>query len=160
MTAGYCKNCGYTGMPERYVPGSLALEVLLWLFFILPGIIYSGLRRTRAYEGCPQCQAPNMVPLDSPVGRGFLGQRSASAEFFEAACPKCGAKMAVFAGDPDRLNCGCGATLFVDRLEYTVGLNPPVKGVDVFCTACGRHGPQGSAFCNGCGHQLAPPPTH
>jgi ribosomal protein S27E len=157
MTDCYCKNCGYTGKPKRYVPGSVVLEVLLWLFLILPGVIYSGLRRTRAYNGCPRCQAPNMVPLDSPVGRRVRSENSASDQFFEATCPKCSAKVAVFSGDHDRLNCACGAALFVDRREYTVGLTPAVADVDPVCRGCGRPVSKGSAFCSACGQRIDSP---
>jgi hypothetical protein len=63
----YCKHCGFTGMPKTYSPGSLGLEVVLFLFFILPWIIYRAVRLSKQYEGCPQCGTPHMIPADSPA---------------------------------------------------------------------------------------------
>jgi hypothetical protein len=73
MEPSYCAHCGFRGQPYRFVPGSLLLEVLLWLFFIFPGIIYTGMRRTKAYYGCPRCRTPNMIPLNTPVGQRIAG---------------------------------------------------------------------------------------
>ena len=69
MAQGYCTHCGFVGWPVKFMPGSLLLEVMLWLFLIVPGVIYTGVRRTKAYYGCPRCMAPNMIPLDSPFAQ-------------------------------------------------------------------------------------------
>jgi predicted RNA-binding Zn-ribbon protein involved in translation (DUF1610 family) len=63
----YCKNCGFIGPPETYRPGSVFLEVVLFLCFILPWIIYRAVRLSKKYDGCPKCGAPNMIPADSPM---------------------------------------------------------------------------------------------
>lgn len=50
-----CPNCGYEGMPKSYTGGSMGIEIVLWLFFLLPGFIYSIWRlSTRCYV-CPKC---------------------------------------------------------------------------------------------------------
>jgi predicted RNA-binding Zn-ribbon protein involved in translation (DUF1610 family) len=108
----YCKNCGFRGRPFKFVPGSLLLEILLWLCFLLPGIIYTGLRRTKAYYGCPACRAPSMIPESSylvprintqgPVQRsqfcGSCGQTLAPGATF---CANCGAR-SIIAAEPAR----------------------------------------------------------
>jgi TM2 domain-containing membrane protein YozV/ribosomal protein S27E len=43
--------------------------------------------------------------------------------FFEARCPKCNARHAVFVDDSDELNCACGALLIVDRGRALLSLN-------------------------------------
>ena len=51
-----CPNCGYEGSPKTFAPGSLLLEIFLWIFFLVPGVIYSIWRMEGKYRGCPQCQ--------------------------------------------------------------------------------------------------------
>lgn len=63
----YCKHCGFIGVPETYRPGSVGLEVLLFLFLILPWIIYRAVRLSKKYDGCPRCGTPHMIPADSPL---------------------------------------------------------------------------------------------
>ena len=41
----YCPHCGVTGMPRKVTKGSFGIELILWLFFLLPGLIYSVWRR-------------------------------------------------------------------------------------------------------------------
>lgn len=53
--AAYCPNCKATGVPVRVTPGSFALEVLLWLTFILPGVIYSVWRLAARHRACACC---------------------------------------------------------------------------------------------------------
>src|SRR3989442_11493861 len=82
MPERYCANCGSVAEPQRFVPGSFVVEVILWICGLLPGVIYSSLRRTKGYYGCPRCKAPNMLPLDSPKAlelpavRGFVEERA------------------------------------------------------------------------------------
>jgi len=64
-----CPNCGFKGREKTYTKGNIGLEMVLWLFFLLPGLIYSIWRLSSRYRGCPKCGAPNMLPLDSPLGQ-------------------------------------------------------------------------------------------
>jgi predicted RNA-binding Zn-ribbon protein involved in translation (DUF1610 family) len=63
-----CATCGSEGMPRRHVPGSFFIEVLLWLCFLLPGVLYSVWRLSAAKKVCPKCGSTEMVPLTSPRG--------------------------------------------------------------------------------------------
>jgi len=67
-----CSNCGYKGKPKKVTKGSIFIEIILWIAFIIPGVIYSIWRLTSRNEACPQCGATNMVPLDSPRGRKLV----------------------------------------------------------------------------------------
>lgn len=64
-----CTSCGFSGKPQRKVKGSILIEIVLWLFFILPGIIYSVWRLTSNISVCPKCGNTTMIPMDSPVGQ-------------------------------------------------------------------------------------------
>jgi hypothetical protein len=67
-----CANCGCSGKPKKITKGSFFIELILWLFFFVPGLIYSIWRCTTRYWACPKCKAPNMVPLDTPRGQKLL----------------------------------------------------------------------------------------
>lgn len=75
-----CKRCGYNGAGKTMTRGSLALEIVLWLCFLVPGIIYSIWRLTSRYTGCPKCGANEMIPVDSPLGAKLLAEVAKSPE--------------------------------------------------------------------------------
>lgn len=64
-----CTRCGHAGTPALATPGSILVELVLWLCLIVPGLIYSLWRLSRRHEVCKACGATQLVPLDSPVGR-------------------------------------------------------------------------------------------
>lgn len=70
-----CTRCLNEGAPARKTKGSLAVEVVLWLLFCLPGLIYSVWRQTNKYEACARCGATELVPLDSPAAARLRGGR-------------------------------------------------------------------------------------
>ena len=68
-----CRNCGYVGLPITITPGSFGIELLLWIAFLIPGIIYSIWRLTARYKGCPQCKSrDSMIPITSSLGAKLL----------------------------------------------------------------------------------------
>lgn len=66
-----CVKCGHVGEPANHTPGSMALEVVLWLCFLLPGLIYSLWRLGSRRPACACCGALELVPVDSPKGRAL-----------------------------------------------------------------------------------------
>lgn len=64
-----CKQCGTVAYPKSDTPGSVLIELVLWLCFIIPGIIYSLWRISRRRNVCAACNSPELVPVDTPVGR-------------------------------------------------------------------------------------------
>jgi hypothetical protein len=48
----FCPNCGTIGKPKKKTKGSFAIEVLLWLCFLIPGLIYSLWRMTSKVPVC------------------------------------------------------------------------------------------------------------
>lgn len=69
-----CKSCGYVGAPESAVRGSLGIEIILWLCFIVPGLIYSIWRQSSYYNACPKCGSKEMIPADSPIGKKIIAE--------------------------------------------------------------------------------------
>lgn len=77
-----CTNCGHIGYAKNAVKGSLALEVILWLFFIIPGLVYSLWRSTSSarYLACSVCGQKTLVPANSPVGKKLLEEQGKTIE--------------------------------------------------------------------------------
>lgn len=69
-----CLNCGTKAKPKLKTKGSIFIELILWLCFLIPGLIYSVWRHTTRYKACPACGAPNMAPLDSPAAQRISSQ--------------------------------------------------------------------------------------
>lgn len=75
--AGICPQCGSQGRSKLKTRGSMALEIVLWLALIVPGLIYSIWRLTTKQEVCPNCSNPGMIPLSSPRGQQLQREYSA-----------------------------------------------------------------------------------
>jgi predicted RNA-binding Zn-ribbon protein involved in translation (DUF1610 family) len=73
----YCPNCGTVAIPLYRKSGSTFVEVLLWLFFLVPGIIYSIWRKSSERFVCPKCDQTGTIPLDSPVAQAALKAKNA-----------------------------------------------------------------------------------
>lgn len=76
-----CENCGSVGRTVRHVPGSLFMEILLWLCFLLPGMIYTVWRSAKAGQVCKQCGSNKILPINTPRGRMLAEQYSTAARF-------------------------------------------------------------------------------
>lgn len=74
-----CTTCGHTGEPRSETPGSLLIEVILWLCFLIPGVIYTVWRHNRRHEVCSKCGSATLIPPDSPIARGFYAANPSAA---------------------------------------------------------------------------------
>jgi len=69
-----CTHCGHAGTPKTRSRSSILIELVLWLCFIVPGLIYSLWRPTTREKVCRKCGTPNLVPIDTPRGRKLLDE--------------------------------------------------------------------------------------
>lgn len=69
----YCPACGQVGDGARHVPGSILIELVLWLCFLIPGLIYSIWRHAASKKACRSCRQPGLIPIDSPRAKRELG---------------------------------------------------------------------------------------
>lgn len=67
-----CTNCYYKGRPDEKMKGNFLTEVLLWFFFLIPGIIYTIWRHTTKAKVCASCEQPTLVPEDSIRGKEII----------------------------------------------------------------------------------------
>jgi len=81
----YCTRCGHDGKGLLATPGSLLIEIVLWLCMIVPGLIYSLWRHSGRYMVCAKCGARTLIPLNSPNARAAM--RSLSPSPPEPAAP-------------------------------------------------------------------------
>lgn len=75
--ARFCTACGTLGSTRTTTRGSLAIEILLWICFLVPGLIYSIWRHTTRAQVCASCGSAAVIPPDSPIAakmRRELGQ--------------------------------------------------------------------------------------
>jgi hypothetical protein len=63
-----CKDCGTVGEATTETPGSIMIEIILWLCFIVPGLIYSIWRSSNRHDVCAKCGGSTILPIDSPIG--------------------------------------------------------------------------------------------
>ena len=83
-----CKACGWSGYPKTVTEGSTAIELVLWLFLLVPGLVYSIWRLTTRHQACPTCGGKILVPASSPGGRAALQEKNDQTA--ERPCPQCG----------------------------------------------------------------------
>lgn len=71
-----CRDCGHAGHSQLITRGSLIMEVLLWICFIIPGVIYSIWRISTRYDACNACGSSRIIPQNSPIGKKLLAQNA------------------------------------------------------------------------------------
>ena len=67
-----CTNCGHAGPSSLKTPGSGLIELVLWLCFLIPGLIYSIWRRSGQHQVCEMCGSRELVPVGSPKGKALI----------------------------------------------------------------------------------------
>ncbi len=75
-----CKSCGYLGKAKTVTKGSLGMEIVLWLFFIFPGVIYSIWRLSSKHKACPKCGNTTLIPYDSPMAQKTIAEAGITEE--------------------------------------------------------------------------------
>ena len=85
----YCRNCGHRGQTQSTVRGSIVLEIVLWICFIVPGLIYSVWRYTSRHQICSACHSDKVIPLDAPAAQSQMQGNSGRDESDTRLCPYC-----------------------------------------------------------------------
>ena len=68
-----CTRCLEKVIPKLEAKGSTGVEIVLWLFFLVPGLIYSIWRRAEELRICPSCGSQDLVPFQSERAKSVLG---------------------------------------------------------------------------------------
>ncbi len=67
-----CNGCGQVGAPVRITPGYILIELILWICFIIPGLLYSHYRGKGRYVACGDCKSANISYLNTLAGQNQL----------------------------------------------------------------------------------------
>lgn len=67
-----CTICGHVGYPKKITKGSFIMEIVLWIFFLIPGIIYSVWRLSSKRKICSACGNVSIIPADTPMGQKLI----------------------------------------------------------------------------------------
>lgn len=73
-TAMVCTACGHHGATKQHTRGSILIEIILWLCFLIPGLIYSVWRHSTRKPVCSACGSEHVVPPNTPVGRKLIAE--------------------------------------------------------------------------------------
>jgi hypothetical protein len=71
-TLWVCTVCHTADHPKTRTKGSFFIEIVLWICFIIPGVLYSLWRMTTRAKVCRSCGAEAIVPASSPAGRRII----------------------------------------------------------------------------------------
>ncbi|MEA2162162.1 MAG: hypothetical protein QOK37_289 [Thermoanaerobaculia bacterium] len=75
-----CSNCGSVDRIKTDTPGSILIELVLWIAFIIPGLVYSFWRLSARKKVCAACGSANLVPADTPAGRRLIALHADEAD--------------------------------------------------------------------------------
>lgn len=145
----YCLKCGFAGQPKQYRPGGFLMEVGLWLFFLIPGLIYSIGKLSTHFPGAIYSiwtlvarYLGGTFPMDYRLWLLLLVPGVIYSIWRMSAryqgCAKCGSKRIVPANSP-------AAQAALGRLSPTPSAQSWV------CMSCGEHIFGGGRFCPSCG---------
>lgn len=99
MSDFICAKCGAVGGAKTYTKGTILVELFLWIFFIVPGLIYSLWRLCTRSKGCYLCGATDILPVNSPVGQKMMAAAKPEPEKIEPAAAEKTAPKQIENGD-------------------------------------------------------------
>jgi hypothetical protein len=68
MKLQICPHCSAVGEPQY--KGSPAIEIIMWLLCLLPGVFYT-IWRLSSQRICHKCRNAGLIPLDTPHGQAL-----------------------------------------------------------------------------------------
>ena len=74
-----CRSCRSSMTPKMKTSGSILIEIILWLFLIVPGLIYSIWRLTTRRPSCSVCGSDDIIPVCTPEGHKIVAMANAAA---------------------------------------------------------------------------------
>ena len=69
-----CEKCYDMNNGIKHTKGSFFIEIVLWLCFFVPGVIYSIWRLSTRGKVCKICKEMGLIPLNTPRGKMLLEQ--------------------------------------------------------------------------------------
>ena len=72
-----CAQCHTESNGKKDMPGSIFIEIVLWCFLIVPGLIYSIWRHSAVKKVCKECGSKDLIPINSPRAIKILAEAKA-----------------------------------------------------------------------------------
>ena len=79
-----CKTCEEQVSLVNTTPGSIWVEIVLWMLFCAPGLVYSVWRLSKRRLVCSQCMGSDLVHESSAAGRRITRNGQSSSTSAEA----------------------------------------------------------------------------
>lgn len=79
MAEFICTSCGSQAGVKKVTPGNFLIEVILWLCFLVPGLIYSIWRIGNKRKVCRACGKDSIIPADSPMAKALQATMGGNA---------------------------------------------------------------------------------
>lgn len=67
-----CTVCGSQAVPKVGKPGNPLIGLVLWLCFVVPGLLFSLWRSSSKFLFCYSCGSKNVIPVDTPRGKQLV----------------------------------------------------------------------------------------
>ncbi|MEQ1741845.1 MAG: HDOD domain-containing protein [Candidatus Nitrotoga sp.] len=78
ISQGVCTSCAYEGETKTISKGSANTGIILWFFFLIPGLVYSIWRFLSRHEVCPICNQATIIPVGSPKAKNVIRESRAA----------------------------------------------------------------------------------
>ncbi|RFC36640.1 MAG: HD-like signal output (HDOD) domain, no enzymatic activity [Candidatus Nitrotoga sp. SPKER] len=78
LSQSLCTSCAYVGKMKTILKGNAKTGIILWFFFLIPGLIYSIWRSRSRHEVCPICNQTTIIPADSPKAKQIIRENQAA----------------------------------------------------------------------------------
>lgn len=88
----YCTSCGNRTKTPK-MKGSGWIEFVLWLCYLIPGVIYSIWRRGGAPSVCPTCNKETLIPASLANSEDAKNAAPLAITRDEVECPWCAEKI-------------------------------------------------------------------
>jgi hypothetical protein len=67
-----CPDCGNIGKTISITKESFLIEIIIWLMFLIPRVLYSVWGLSTRIKGCSLCGSQHMIPVFPPRGQTSL----------------------------------------------------------------------------------------
>lgn len=87
MAKSVCTVCGHDGETKTVTPGSILIELVAWLCFLIPGLIYSIWRHSTRHEACASCGSRSLVNSNTKAAATIKASKPSPETHVK--CPDC-----------------------------------------------------------------------
>ena len=129
ISQGLCTSCAYVGETKTISKGSVNTGIILWFFFLIPGLVYSIWRFLSRHEVCPICDQATIIPAGSPKTKNIIRESRATQAMVAAPGLKQPLKAAIGVEKAAGINMQASSTPTASSSQY-IDLRQTVKNIN------------------------------